>query len=86
MMEHTLTIRFEIHDGDVTPQFLWPLAQTALTDVVQATFTDGKWTISATVGDFRFVGEPAEYKNQAILNFLKARLGLSESGEERGTP
>lgn len=77
MNREILTIRFEIHDGDVTEQFLWPLGQTALTDVVQAYFESGTWIISGNAGNVPFAGA-AESKKQAILNYLAARLGLPE--------
>jgi hypothetical protein len=76
----TLTIRYEVHEGDVSQQFLWPLAKTAIVDVVQATHEDdGAWAITSTEQDASpsWIGH-GEYKQEAILNYLKARLGLTE--------
>jgi hypothetical protein len=77
MREQTLTVKLEIHDGDVTDQRLWPLGQTAITDVVRASFVDGEWTIAGEVGNVPFAGR-AEYKQDAILNYFRARLAIPE--------
>jgi hypothetical protein len=87
MMEHTLTIRFEVHEGDVTKQLLWPLGQTTLTEVVQASFAQGGWIVAGETGGVPFAGR-GEYKQQAILNYLAARLALpmERSDEEEAQP
>jgi hypothetical protein len=79
----TLTIRFDIHDGDVTTQFLWPLPKTGIAEVVQATLENGQWTITSAEQDAssKWIGH-GQYKQEAILNYLKARLGLYEDNEQ----
>lgn len=71
----TLTIRFEVHNGDVTDQYPWPLGQTSMIDVVQVYIEHGKWTISGDIDGWLCTGEPAETKIQAILNYWARRLG-----------
>lgn len=72
--EHTLTVRLEIHDGDVTTQFLWPVAKKAIADVVRTRLDGGMWTVSGEVGGTTFTGQ-ASSKNEALLKYLSARLG-----------
>jgi len=84
MKQLTLTLRYEVHEGDVTAQFLMPLPETGIADVVQATIADdGQWTITGADADAHpsWVGR-GEYKHEAILNYLKARLGMYEESEQ----
>ncbi len=74
----TLTIRFEIHEGDVTEQFLWPLGQTALTEVVQASFDHDEWTISGNAGGIPLAGR-GESVASAIFHYLEAHLIRKEA-------
>jgi hypothetical protein len=83
MNPQTLTIRFEVYPMDISEQYYPPLPNPGIEDVAQASIENGLWTISATVGDHHFVGEPAEDKNEAILNFLKVRIGLGNQSSEQ---
>jgi hypothetical protein len=87
-MAHILTVRYEVHDGDVTDQFLWPLGHTSIIEVCRARFVDGQWEVTSNdaAAPIAWVGH-AEYKQEAILNYLKARLGHlhdTEKGQRRG--
>lgn len=76
-MEHKLTIRFEVHEGDVTPQFLWPIPRTGITDVVNTKFVENQWEVTSAEPDAptAWIGR-AESKHMAILEYLKTRLGI----------
>jgi hypothetical protein len=71
MNRQTLTICFEIHEGD----YPGSLGKVALTEVVQASFEDNEWIVTGTTEGITTTGK-AEYKHQAILNYLQGRLGL----------
>lgn len=73
MHPQILTVRYEVHEGDVTREAAWPLGQTALTEMVQANFAQGEWTISGQVGDVSFAGR-GESRQKAVLQYLEARL------------
>jgi hypothetical protein len=84
MKQLTFTIRYEVHEGDVTERFLMPIPETGIADVVHATIADdGQWTITGADADAHpsWIGR-GEYKREAILNYLKMRLGLYEESEQ----
>lgn len=78
MRTETLTIRFEVYVGDVAGQYFPPMPNPGIEEVVQSVFTDGRWVVSGEVGGVPFAGS-AESKDQAILNFLQARLDLPKA-------
>jgi hypothetical protein len=80
----TLTIRFEVYPGDVTEQYYPPTPNPGIEDVVQAINESGTWTVSSEVEDHTFTGQPAQNKDQAILNYLQARLDLPAFSATRG--
>ena len=73
-----LTIRFEVYPGDISEQYYPPMPNPGIEEMVQVVFTDGRWVVSGEVGGVPFAGA-AESKNQAILNYLEARLDLPVS-------
>lgn len=77
----TLTIRFDVYQGDVTEQYYPPTPSPSIEDVVQASLVDGGWIISGEVEGHHFTGQPAQSKDQAVLNYLHARLGLPDESE-----
>lgn len=76
-MNHTITVRFEIHEGDVTDRLLMPLPKVGTCEVLQVAFADGQWEVTNadTTQPQQWRGR-AEYKYDAVLNYLRARLGM----------
>lgn len=82
-MKHTLTVRFELWEGDVTPHRLLPMPNTGICEVVHADFREGEWHIvNAEPNAPRAWTGHAEIKQVAILAYLKARLGIGETYEK----
>lgn len=78
MQEELITVNFEMWEGDITPAFLHPVAKVGLLEVLRVTFADGQWEVTSTQPNAspQWVGH-GEYKQEAILNYLKTRLGLT---------
>lgn len=74
---HLVTVRYELWDGDVTSASLLPMPQTGIMDVLQVIFVDGEWEVSSTdpTAHASWKGR-APSRQEAVLNYLKARLGI----------
>ena len=81
MTEHTelITIRYEMHNGDATKYALEPTPNIGIYEVLQARLIDGRWEVSSTdpVAHKSWIGH-GRYKQEAIFEYLKARLGMIE--------
>lgn len=80
MQEELITVNFRMWEGDITPAFLHPVAKVGLFEVLRVTFADGQWEVTSTAPDAspNWIGR-SESRQGAILNYLKARLGLYET-------
>jgi len=79
-MRHSITIRYEMwDDGNVTQPSLAPMPQIGIHEVLNVDFVDHQWVVTSTEpgASSKWVGRD-EYKQVAILNYLKARLGHYE--------
>lgn len=83
MSKDTITIRFEIHEGDVTPQFLWPTPHIGIMEVLDVDFVGGQWEVTnpEAAPSWQWIGR-AEWRIGAILDYLRARLGMPKQSEE----
>jgi hypothetical protein len=82
MTEHTslITIRYDLHEGDITKYALEPTPNVGIYEVLQARyFVDGVWEVTSTEPGAHpsWVGHGL-HKQEAILDYLKARLGMVE--------
>lgn len=79
MSEDTITMRYEVWNGDITPHFLLPVPEIGITEVLNVTFFDGKWTVMSNEpgASPEWIGRH-EYRQIAILKYLQARLGYSK--------
>jgi hypothetical protein len=79
MTEHTdlITIRYELHNGDATKYALEPTPHVGIYEVLQARLIMGAWEVTSTEPGTHpsWVGHGG-YKQEAILDYLKARLGM----------
>jgi hypothetical protein len=81
MTEHTdlVTIRFDLHEGDITKYALVPTPHIGIEEVLHVQLIDGVWEVSSTDPETHksWVGRGTS-KHRAILDYLKARLGMVE--------
>lgn len=80
MTQTTLvTIRYELHEGDVTKWAIRPTPNIGIDEVLQARLVMGAWEVTSTEQDAHpsWVGVGG-CKQEAILDYLKARLGIIE--------
>ncbi len=77
--EGVITVRYEVHERDITGDFLAPMPTIGICEVLQVDFVDGWWQVTNPdpSASRNWIGR-AEYKQEAILNYLKARLGMYE--------
>ncbi|HLZ64406.1 MAG TPA: hypothetical protein VKR06_46355 [Ktedonosporobacter sp.] len=77
MSEDIITLRYEVWDRDITSDFLPPVPKIGIEEVLSVDFQGGLWVVRSTEDGASpwWIGR-AENKQEAILNYLKARLGL----------
>lgn len=77
-MTDKLTIQFQIHEGDVRSEFPYPpMPRVGILEVLALKFVDGHWVITKADPEAPtvWVGR-ADSHNEAILEYLKVRLGI----------
>lgn len=74
--EQTMTIHYEVWDGDITSHFLAPMPRTGITAVARARLEQGRWVVGSEDGGVFFAGT-GDNRHEAITNYLLARLGWS---------
>lgn len=90
MIERIATLSFRVFEGDVEPDpnrsWLWPLEalRIGLDEALHINWVNGQWEVTNPRDDpdRHWVGH-AENQNLAILDYLRARLGIPKPGEER---
>lgn len=77
--EGVITVHYEVHERDIASDFLAPMPTIGICEVLQVDFIKGWWRVTNpdTSASRNWVGR-AEYKQEAILNYLKTRLGMYE--------
>jgi hypothetical protein len=82
-----LTVRFEIHEGDVTRQRPWPLPRVGILEILEIDFVEGQWVVTDpdAAPEWGWTGQ-SEWRIQAILNYLQARLGMPPPSGENESP
>lgn len=80
MTEQIITVKFEIHEGDVTDPFLWSCPKTGILEVLHINWVDGAWEVTNPEAkpEWNWVGRADNY-HLAILDYLQARLGISDA-------
>lgn len=78
----TITIRFEVHEGDVT-QERWPTPQVGILEVLEVDLIEGQWIVTDPDAqpEWHWEGR-SDWRLLAILDYLRARLGIPRPGEE----
>jgi hypothetical protein len=76
-MGDLITVNYEVHDGDVTGYFLVPMPKIGIWEVLQVDCVHGWWQVTnpSASASRNWVGR-AENRQEAILDYLKARLGV----------
>lgn len=74
-----ITIRFDIHECDITKYAIVPTPHIGIEEVLQARLIMGAWEVTSTEPGAHpsWIGHGG-YKQEAILDYLKARLGMLE--------
>ena len=79
MSDHLITVHYEVHDGDVTGYFLVPLPKIGIWEVLKVDLVESQWKVtnSSPSASRNWIGR-AEMQQEAILDYLKKRLGMHE--------
>lgn len=89
MTEQTITIQFNVYEGDVKadPARHYHLPsetmRTGILETLHVNFVNGQWEVTNPEAkpEWNWVGR-SEWQHHAILDYLRARLGIPKPGEE----
>jgi hypothetical protein len=78
-MSDLITLRYELHEGDVTSHFLVPMPKVGICEVLRVDFVDGQWEVTNPEAqpEWGWIGKHSS-RQIAILEYLKRRLGMPE--------
>jgi hypothetical protein len=82
-MSNKFTVHLQIHEGDIRSEFPYPpMPRVGILEVLGSKLVDGLWIVTNADPEAPtvWVGR-ADNHNEAILEYLKARLGIYENPE-----